>query len=127
VAVNTYTIGNPLILPAAVSQAPPPIAARAGDALRVFAGVLGEAVTSGGYLPRTYVGGIFMYAQDTSTGQRYPATSSLTSNLRGEVTFQNIQPAGATLSLFCSWDNINVAPCNGDMGSPHPKDRHRSL
>ena len=116
VAVNTDTIGNPVIIPAAVTQAPPPMAARTGDPLRVFTGILGEPVTSGGYNPRTYVPGIFMYAQDTSTGQRYPATGALTSNLRGEVTFQNIQPTGVPLTLFCSWDNVNVDLCNGDMG-----------
>jgi hypothetical protein len=121
VAVNTDTIGNPVIVPAATTLAPPAISARSGDPLRVFAGVLGEAVTSGGYSPRTYAPGIFMYAQDTSTGQRYPTTGALTSNLRGEVTFQNIQPTGVPLSLFCSWDNINVGPCSGDMGFATPQ------
>lgn len=78
--------GNPVIVPPAVTQTPPLIVSRIGDPLRVFAGVLGEAVPSGSFNPRTYVPRVFMFAQDPGTGQRYPATgASVPDPLQAEI------------------------------------------
>jgi hypothetical protein len=121
VAVNTDAIGNPALAPPPVTLAPPPAPARTGDPLRVFAGILGDPLNSPlspstGYSPRTYDPGIFIFAQDSANGRRYPATGALTSNLRGEVTFQNVLPTTSPLSLSCSRDGINFSSCGGDMG-----------
>lgn len=102
IAVSTDTIGTKLTIPAPVTLAAPAQAAQTGDFYRLFVeGPYGNGEP-----------GVKMFIQDTGTGTRYPASGSLTSSARGDVTFANVLSGlhggltyGTDFSVNCSIDN----------------------
>lgn len=116
IGVNTDLIGNPILPSAPVSLAIPSSPPRSGEFVRLFTGVLGDpfvAIPSQGISSVTHEPDLSVFLQDSSTGTRYPATGSLRSNIRGEITFQNVQPSAGSLTPKCSRDGISFSVCGG--------------
>jgi len=104
IAVNTDTIGTPAKVPPPRTLAAPAAPAQQGDfyrALVIYGGYGGHSVNSD--FNAVYRPGIAAYLQDLISGARYPANSTVLTDLKGEVIVPGVPP-GTNYALNCSVD-----------------------
>jgi len=115
VAVNTDIIGTPPGTPQPRTLAAPPAVAQQGDYYRTF--LSWGAHDVGSNTRAVYMPNLPVYLQDTTSGTRYPATTSVVSNGRGEAIVQGVPP-GSNYSLNCSVDGgLTFADCGDPIAS----------
>ena len=117
IAVNTDTIGTPLIVPAPISFSAPAATPQSGDFFRGFlhGGALGS-VFHDAFLPDFPV----YYVDDTSN-QQYPSVGTVKTNVRGEFIIPNVNlPPAGEFTFFClPFGGSNFSNC-GNWGNFSP-------
>jgi hypothetical protein len=109
IAVNTDAIGTTLTKPRKLKLAAPPGAPRSGDFYRNF--FLDHSSGAG---PNAYVTDIQVYLQDANDpSARYPATGTVSSNLKGEFVVPGVPPG----------DYITM--CDGDSSGTFVECAHK--
>ncbi len=130
VAVNTDTIGAPLVIPAPASYDPPAAAVPAGLTTyrSFFGGGDGElpVLDSFGDKVRyeTFRPDVLVYMQDTTTGATFPAggaAAAVRTNLQGQYVIHDVLRGNPTVpadfDIWCSPDNgVSWARCYGHQG-----------
>jgi len=106
IAVNTDTIGSPLALILGSVYAAPPADPQVGDFYR------GRIATGYGNSAglENFTPGIKVFATDTGTGQRYPATGNVVTDQKGEFVLSGVQPT-SNLAVTCQGLAGVVADC----------------
>ena len=118
IAVNTDTIGNPLVLPAPVTLAPPAASVPAGSYYRSFIewGAV-NASHHGVKMP-----GLPTYLLDVNTGKHYPPTGTVSTDVKGQFLIPHV-PAVSSFKTECSTDGgatFNDCTTNGPSGLTLP-------
>ena len=112
IAVNTDTIGTPLVLAQPVTFSLPAATPQNGEFFRGF--ITGETITPLNhqlYLPDTPV-----YYVDNATNARFPGVGTVTTNIRGEFVIPGVPfPPTAQGNIFCPG-----APLSGFCGNYGP-------
>jgi hypothetical protein len=117
-AVNTDTIGKPIVAsPAQLLAAPPaPPPPAQAHAYRIFIDDTGAATFAAGggtYFQRILLPDVFVKLKDLSTGATFPATGALKSDSSGQVVIPNV-PALTQARIDCSVNaGVSFFNCNG--------------
>lgn len=100
IAVNTDVIGTGPVIPPPVTLAAPASAAQVGDFYRatVERGTNGQQFVNVAHTPDAKV-----FVKNNSTGKRYPATTTVSTDLKGAFTVPGV-PAGSSYTSNCSYD-----------------------
>jgi len=108
VAVNTDTIGTPPKVPAPRKLVAPPAAAQQGDFYRSFVNLGGFGGPHFVYVPNAAA-----YLQDSVSGNRYPASGNVLTDLKGQFQIPAVPPANSYV-VNCSVDGgVTFSNCTG--------------
>jgi hypothetical protein len=99
VAVNTDTIGGPVVIPTSTTWSAPAGSVQQGDYYRKLLGSSSTLANSN----TVYAPQIGLYLQDKTSGKRFPASGFAATDLRGEAIIPGV-PAGTNYSGNCSED-----------------------
>jgi len=114
IIVSTDVIGIPPVIPAPTTLAAPPAPAQVGDFYRssVEWGFVNDVFHD------VYVPNVSVYIQNSVSGQRYPATGSVKTDLKGSFTIPGVPPG--TYNTFCAWNGgTTFVDCTGGPNGPN--------
>jgi hypothetical protein len=108
IAVNTDTIGTPPVIPPAQTLQAPAQTVPSGDFFRSYI----QSVVPNSQFTYGYTNGIPVFVKDSS-GNRYPPSSNVKTDFRGQFVVPGVPPAGAD-TVNCSFNGgstfINCTP-----------------
>jgi hypothetical protein len=114
IAVNTDTIGTPPVIPPPLTLEAPAQAVPTGDFYRSYI----ESVVPFSQFTHGYTQNVPVFVKDTVTGKRYPPSTSVATDFRGEFIVPDVPP-GNVDTVSCSFNGGSTfINCTPPLNSP---------